>query len=168
MFYKWKIFILGHPQTPAASQRCVNSEIFVAFKESFTIKALIAHTKQLLLVTFCDTTAGIWVIFRTDGRRTHGQTGGRTDRRGSRNSYLDFTECRVSESHRTNCQPFSKPKYFGLLLDFKFPPFQRANFRQTTTYLCRFEILRNYLPYHRKSRKFKSGLVEANPLKTVC
>ena len=32
--------------------------------------SLMTHTKQLLLVTFCDTTAGILVIFRTDGR-TH-------------------------------------------------------------------------------------------------
>ena len=37
------------------------------------------HTKQLLLVTFCDTTAGIGVTFQTDGqwrrRRTaEGQT----------------------------------------------------------------------------------------------
>ena len=50
--------------------------------------SLIAHTMQLLLVTFCDTTAGIQVIFRTDGRRTDARTDGRTDRRGSRNSYL--------------------------------------------------------------------------------
>ena len=41
--------------------------------------SLLAHTKQLLLVTFCDTTAGIWVIFRTDGR-THARTDGRKDR----------------------------------------------------------------------------------------
>ena len=52
--------------------------------------SLLTHTKQLLLVTFCDPTAGIWVIFRTHGRRTHGRTDGRTDRRGSRNSYLDL------------------------------------------------------------------------------
>ena len=34
------------------------------------------HTKQLLLVKFCYTTAGIGVSFRTDngGRRTEGQT----------------------------------------------------------------------------------------------
>ena len=42
---------------------------------------LMTHTKQLLLVTFCYTTAGIEVRFRTDE--------GRTDGRGSRNSYLD-------------------------------------------------------------------------------
>ena len=47
------------------------------------------HTKQLLLVTFCNTTEGIRANFRT-----HAQTadGGRTERRGSRNSYLDV-EC---------------------------------------------------------------------------
>ena len=45
------------------------------------------HTKQLLLVKFCDTTTGIWVIFRTGGRRN--MEDGRTDRRGSWNSYLD-------------------------------------------------------------------------------
>ena len=37
----------------------------VAKNEYFS---LIAHTKQLLLVTFCDTTAGIWVIFWTHRR----------------------------------------------------------------------------------------------------
>ena len=37
--------------------------------------SLIAHTKQLLLVTLCDTTAGIQASFRTHGRRrTEGQT----------------------------------------------------------------------------------------------
>ena len=49
--------------------------------------SLITHTKQLLLVTLCDTTVGIRVIFRTHERRT--ADGERTDRRGSRNSYLD-------------------------------------------------------------------------------
>ena len=50
--------------------------------------SLITHTKQLLLVTFCDPTAGTGVSFRTDAQRTD-SGGGRTDRRGSRNSYLD-------------------------------------------------------------------------------
>ena len=50
--------------------------------------SLLSHTKQLLLVTFSDTTAGIGASFRTDAR-TDGS--GRTDRRGSRNSYLDCT-----------------------------------------------------------------------------
>ena len=41
--------------------------------------SLITHTKQLLLVTFCDNTAGIRVIFRTHGRK-HGRTEeGQTD-----------------------------------------------------------------------------------------
>ena len=31
------------------------------------------HTKQLLLVTFCDTTAGIGASFRTHGQRMEGQ-----------------------------------------------------------------------------------------------
>ena len=47
--------------------------------------SLLTHTKQLLLVTFCDKTAGSGVRFWTHGR----QTDGWTDRRGSRNSYLD-------------------------------------------------------------------------------
>ena len=51
------------------------------------------HTKQLLLVTFCDTTAGIgasfWIHRQTDGGQMHG----RTDRRGSRYSYLDINLC---------------------------------------------------------------------------
>ena len=64
----------------------------------------LTNTKLLLLVTFCDTLAGIEVRFgrtepdgRTDGRtepdgRTDGTTEhGWTDRRGSRNSYLDMS-----------------------------------------------------------------------------
>ena len=51
--------------------------------------SLITHTKQLLLVTFSDTTAEIGASFRTDARRRT-EDGGRTDRRGSRNSYLDL------------------------------------------------------------------------------
>ena len=51
--------------------------------------SLMTHTEQLLLVTYCDTTTGIGASFWTHGR-THRRTdGGRTDRRGSRNSYLD-------------------------------------------------------------------------------
>ena len=51
---------------------------------------LLTHTKQLLLVTFCDTLAGIEFSFWPDGTgRTDGRTNGRTDKRGSRNSYLD-------------------------------------------------------------------------------
>ena len=42
--------------------------------------SLIAHTKQLLLVTFCYTAAGIGASFRTHGRRTEdGRTEGQTD-----------------------------------------------------------------------------------------
>ena len=43
--------------------------------------SLLTHTKQLLLVTFCDPTAGTEVSFRTDARRTvDGQrTEGQTD-----------------------------------------------------------------------------------------
>ena len=51
--------------------------------------SLLTHNKQLLLVTFCDTLAGIEVRFgrmEPDGRN-HGT--GWTDKRGSRNSYLD-------------------------------------------------------------------------------
>ena len=48
------------------------------------------HTKQLSLVTYCHTPAGIEVCFRTHGRRmADGRTHGRKDRRGSQNSYLD-------------------------------------------------------------------------------
>ena len=53
--------------------------------------SLLTRTKQLLLVTFCDTLAGIEVSFLADGTgRTDGRTNGRTDKRGSRNSYLDI------------------------------------------------------------------------------
>ena len=48
--------------------------------------SLLTRTKQLLLVTFCDTLAGIEVSFWADGT---GRTNGWTDGRGSRNSYLD-------------------------------------------------------------------------------
>ena len=48
------------------------------------------YNKQLLLVTFCDTLAGIEVSFWADGTgRTDERTNGRTDKRGSGNSYLD-------------------------------------------------------------------------------
>ena len=56
---------------------------------------LLTHTKQFLLVTFCDTTAVNGASFRIHGRTTadSGRTDGRrTDGRGSRNSYLD-TNC---------------------------------------------------------------------------
>ena len=42
--------------------------------------SLMTHTKQLLLVTFCYTTAGIGVSFRTHARETEdGRTEGQTD-----------------------------------------------------------------------------------------
>ena len=46
--------------------------------------SLLTRTKQLLLVTFCDTLAGIEVSFWADGTgrrngRTDGQTDGQTD-----------------------------------------------------------------------------------------
>ena len=50
----------------------------------------LTHTKQLLLVISCDTLAGIEVSFLADGTgRTEPRTDGWTDKRGSRNSYLD-------------------------------------------------------------------------------
>ena len=59
--------------------------------------SLMTHTKQLLFVTFCYTTAGIEVRFRTDGGQTDRrmEDGGRTDGRGSRNSYLDVLTAQV-------------------------------------------------------------------------
>ena len=60
--------------------------------------SLSKHTIELSLLTYCDTPVGNEVSFRThremdgwtDGR-TDGRTdAGRTDRRGSRNSYLDL------------------------------------------------------------------------------
>ena len=54
--------------------------------------SLLAHTKKLLLVTLYDPTAETGVSFRTDGQKEDGRKsdgGGRTDRRGCRNSYLD-------------------------------------------------------------------------------
>ena len=44
--------------------------------------SLLSHTKQPLLVTFSDNTAGIGASFRTDAWTADGG-GGRTDRRGS-------------------------------------------------------------------------------------
>ena len=49
--------------------------------------SLLTHTKQLCLVTFCYTTAGNGASFWT-----HERTNGWTDRRGSRNSYLDESQ----------------------------------------------------------------------------
>ena len=51
--------------------------------------SLMTHIKQSLSVKVCDTTAGNGASFRTHAR-TDGGGGGRTDRRGSRNSYLDM------------------------------------------------------------------------------
>ena len=45
----------------------------------------LTHTKQLLLLTFCDTTSENWVSFGHTNTQTHGWT----DRRGNQNSYLD-------------------------------------------------------------------------------
>ena len=52
--------------------------------------SLKTHTKQLLLVTVYDTTAGNGASFWKHGRRRR-RDGGTTDRRGSRNSYLDLS-----------------------------------------------------------------------------
>ena len=52
------------------------------------------HAKQLLLVTFCETTAGNRKKWKCDVRtyvRTDGRTYGRTDRREVWNSYLDYS-----------------------------------------------------------------------------
>ena len=52
--------------------------------------SLLTHNKHFLLVTFCDTLEGIEVSFRRDGNTDGTGTGtGWTDKRGSRNSYLD-------------------------------------------------------------------------------
>ena len=50
--------------------------------------SLLTRTKQLLLVTFCDTLAGIEVSFWTEKQKT--EEDGWTDRRGSWNSCFDF------------------------------------------------------------------------------
>ena len=42
--------------------------------------SLLTRAKQFLLVTFCDTLAGIEIGFWADGR-TNGRTDGRTDKR---------------------------------------------------------------------------------------
>ena len=65
-----------------------------------TCFSLLTHTKQLLLVTFCCITAGIGASFRTHGNgRTEPDGTGWTDKRGSRNSYLDLIlspfDCRL-------------------------------------------------------------------------
>ena len=50
--------------------------------------SFLTHTKQLLLVTFCETTAGNWKKWKCDVR-TDVRTYGRTDRHEVWNSYLD-------------------------------------------------------------------------------
>ena len=52
--------------------------------------SLWTHTKQLLLVTYCDTTAETEVSVQKHGR--NGRTERRTDGRGSWNSYLDLAK----------------------------------------------------------------------------
>ena len=52
----------------------------------------LTHTKQLLLMTFCNNTAGIVGSFRTHGN-TDRKTDGWTDKHGIWNSYLD---CNIS------------------------------------------------------------------------
>ena len=42
--------------------------------------SLMTHTKQVLLVSFCDITAGIKASFQTQDAHTHGLTDGRTER----------------------------------------------------------------------------------------
>ena len=53
------------------------------------IFSLMTHSKQLLLVTFCNTTAGNEAFFGHMDGHTDTRTHGWKDRRGSRNSYLD-------------------------------------------------------------------------------
>ena len=57
-------------------------------------------TKQLLLVTFCYTTAGNGASFRTHGNGRK-RTDGWTDRDGSHNSYLD-TVYILTTYHKSN------------------------------------------------------------------
>ena len=58
------------------------------------IFSIMRHTKQLLFLTVCDTTADNGASFRTltrtDGRADRRMEEGQTDRRGSWNSYLDY------------------------------------------------------------------------------
>ena len=79
--------------------------------------SLLTHTKQLLLVTLCDTTAENEASFWTH-ERTNGMTNGWTDRRGSWNSYLD--EAYLTENSKVCliinskvCLPFRGSKTFS-------------------------------------------------------
>ena len=67
-------------------------------------------------MTFCDTTAGIGPSFRTHGRnhgRTEPRTHGWTDKRGSRNSYLDTLDY-VQANNKTKETLHSGIQYFLL------------------------------------------------------
>ena len=81
--------------------------------------SLLTHAKQLLLVTFCKNAARNGASFRTHGRRTVDgwQTDGRTDRPGSRNSYLDFSK---RKSVHFSLNEIRKPKLCNLkfILDY--------------------------------------------------
>ena len=80
--------------------------------------SLLTRAKQLLLVTFCDTLAGIEVSFWADGTgRTDGRTDGWTDRRGSRNSYLDITAVFFYLSNFLSCHHISQPITFKSFLN---------------------------------------------------
>ena len=70
---------------------------------------LLTHTKQLLLLTFCDTAADTEVSVRKHGRKRKQKQkrkrNGWTDGRGSRNSYLDSKKTGGVGGNRPPC-PF--------------------------------------------------------------
>ena len=73
--------------------------------------SLLTHSKQLLLLTFCDTAAETEVSVRTHERKRNGWT----DKRGSQNSYLDdsFESWKVSKNEFCHAKSF----YAWKLLD---------------------------------------------------
>ena len=81
--------------------------------------SLLTRIKQLLLVAFCDTLAGIEVNFWADGTgRTDERTDGWTDKRRSQNSYLDsyIPLCPFDEIQLQLSQFFYEPQMLKISL----------------------------------------------------
>ena len=72
--------------------------------------SFLTHAKQLLLVTFCETTAGNRKKWKCDVR-TYGRTYGRTDRREVWNSYLDEKWGKIENSNKSGIYQVSITRY---------------------------------------------------------
>ena len=76
--------LFSGPDSEEREQQIQNKalEAGTGLNSGFTMKASLTHTKELLSVTFCNTTAGVRVSFQTKGNRQTDGTHGRTNRQG--------------------------------------------------------------------------------------